>query len=99
MHGKYLTRSPESVVEEFSSSIQNLLKSAEKKRFESVSLTSHEKLLMDLLTAEEQHIDALIESSHLSPAEVSATLIKLELKELVRQVDGKMFIANTVKSN
>ncbi|PIQ97840.1 MAG: DNA-protecting protein DprA [Nitrospinae bacterium CG11_big_fil_rev_8_21_14_0_20_56_8] len=55
-------------------------------------LTDIEKRIISLLTGEERHIDGLIENSQLSAAEVSATLIRLELKGLIRQLEGKMFI-------
>ena len=45
------------------------------------------------MIGEEKHIDQLIENSRLSPAEVSATLVQLELSGIVRQLEGKMFIA------
>ena len=40
------------------------------------------------------NIDNLIENSILSPAQVSATLLQLELRGLVRQLGGKMYISN-----
>ncbi len=49
---------------------------------------------MSLMSAQEQHIDRVIENSYLSPAEVSATLATLELKGVIRQTDGKMFTMN-----
>ena len=43
------------------------------------------------MSVQEQHIDNVIENSYLSPAEVSATLVTLELKGVIRQTEGKMF--------
>ena len=63
---------------------------------ETAGLSSKERRLISLLTEEGIYIDLLIEDSELSPAEVSSTLTQLELKGLVRQKDGKMFIANGV---
>jgi len=61
-------------------------------------LSPLEERLFSFLSAEERHIDELIEISRLSPAEVSATLVQLELKGFVRQTDGKMFISNSVSN-
>ncbi len=57
-------------------------------------LSPKEESLMSLLSYDERHIDSLIENSGLSPAEVSATLMQLESKGLIRQNEGKMFVAN-----
>ena len=60
---------------------------------EKQSLSEKEKMVISLLSFEERHIDSLIESSRLSPAEVSATLVQLELRGLVRQMEGKRFVS------
>jgi predicted Rossmann fold nucleotide-binding protein DprA/Smf involved in DNA uptake len=57
-------------------------------------LSSKEQSLISLLSYNERHIDSLIENSGLSPAEVSATLMQLEFRGLIRQNVGKMFVAN-----
>jgi len=75
-------------------SVLELLKDQKNKVFESVELNPKEEHLMSLLSVQEQHIDRVIENSYLSPAEVSATLVTLELKGVIRQTDGKMFVMN-----
>ena len=40
------------------------------------------------------YIDDLTENSNLSPEQVSATLLLLGLRGLVRQLSGKMYISN-----
>jgi len=95
--GAKLVDSPEAVVEELPEWIQSALQKNSSARVEDMDLSSSEKHLMSLLSAEEQHIDNLIENSYLSPALVSATLIQLELKGVVRQTEGKMFITNCVE--
>lgn len=92
--GAKLIDSPEAVIEELSPSLQALLKQVPPKQAEAINLSSKEQCLFDLLSEEESHIDLLIENSRLSPAEVSSTLIQMELKGLIRQKNGKMFIAN-----
>ena len=89
---------PEAIWEELSPSIKALLKPDKPIVPDTGSLSPHEERLMSLLTSEEIHIDELIEISRLSPAEVSATLVQLELKGFVRQTDGKMFISNLVSN-
>ncbi len=73
--GAKLVDSPEAVVEELPEWIQTALKKKAAIQVEDMDLSSSEKHLLSLLTAEEQHIDNLIENSYLSPAQVSATLI------------------------
>ena len=92
--GAKLTDSPKAVVEELSDSVLELLKERKNKVFESIELNPKEEHLMSLMSVQQQHIDRVIENSHLSPAEVSATLVTLELKGVIRQTDGKMFIMN-----
>ena len=92
--GAKLTDSPEAVVEELSDSVMELLKERKNKVLESIPLNPKEEHLMSLMSVQEQHIDRVIENSHLSPAEVSATLVTLELKGVIRQTDGKMFTMN-----
>jgi DNA processing protein len=94
--GAKLVDSPEAVVEELSPFLQGLMELPERKMAEPANLSNKEQVLFSLLSEEERHIDLLIENSKLSPAEVSSTLIQLELKGLVRQKDGKMFIANGI---
>jgi len=92
--GAKLADSPEAVVEEFSDAVMELLKERKSKTQESIPLNPKEEHLMSLMSVQEQHIDRVIENSYLSPAEVSATLVTLELKGVIRQTDGKMFTMN-----
>lgn len=92
--GAKLTDSPEAVVEELSDSVMELLKERKNKALESIPLNPKEEHLVSLMSVQEQHIDRVIENSYLSPAEVSATLVTLELKGVIRQTDGKMFTMN-----
>lgn len=94
--GAKLVDTPEAVVEELSPTLRSLLVQPQKKPDVPVNLSLKEQSLFSLVSEEERHIDLLIESSGLTPAEVSSTLIQLELKGLVRQKDGKMFIVNGV---
>jgi DNA processing protein len=90
--GAKLTDSSKAVVEDLSDSVLGLLKERKNKVIESVELNPKEEHLMSLMSVQQQHIDRVIENSYLSPAEVSATLVTLELKGVIRQTDGKMFV-------
>ncbi|NIQ01671.1 MAG: DNA-protecting protein DprA [Nitrospinaceae bacterium] len=92
--GAKLVDRPGAIIEELAESVRNLLQKETSNRNFPQELDSREKHLMSLLSVQEQHIDRIIENSHLSAAEVSATLVKLELKGMIRQTDGKMFLTN-----
>lgn len=94
-NGAKLVDGPESVIEELPEEIQSLLQGPSVEQTEAMDLTQKEKLIVSFLSNEETHIDTIIENSHLSPAEVSATLVQLELKGIVRQEEGKMFITSS----
>jgi DNA processing protein len=91
--GAKLVDGPEAVLEELPQAVQSLITSkAEQVRIKQ-ELSAKERSIVALIIGEEKHIDHLIENSRLSPAEVSATLVQLELSGIVRQLEGKMFIA------
>jgi DNA processing protein len=56
------------------------------------SLLPREELLLDLITAEPQHIDTIIEQAKLPTQVVSGILMQLELRGLIRQVAGQHYI-------
>ncbi len=92
--GAKLVDGPEAVWEELAAPVRALLKPAKLVLPDLSGLSPWEERLISILTLEEQHIDTLTEVSHLSPSEVSSTLVQLELKGLARQTEGKMFISN-----
>ncbi len=59
---------------------------------ERVELRDSEKEIYTVLTNEPMHIDAIVQKSHRTASESLATLLALEIKGLVRQMSGKMFI-------
>ena len=91
--GAILVEGPESIVEELPASVQDFLGPLSSNASENPDLSPLEQQVVSVLTREEKHIDFIIENSRLSPAEVSATLIQLELKGLVRQLEGKLFVS------
>ncbi len=85
----------DSILEELPAEIQALLEATvDNGPVIPDSLSEKEKKLMALMSGVETPIDVLINQSGLSPAEVSATLVELELKNMIRQTEGKKFINN-----
>jgi DNA processing protein len=56
------------------------------------ALSPNETALYALIDKEEMSIDDLIRRSGLAPSAVSVTLLGLEMKRLIRQLPGKMFV-------
>lgn len=56
------------------------------------SLKKEEALVYDALSYEARSVDAVIESTGLSAAQVSATLLSLELNGRIRQLPGQQYI-------
>ena len=63
-----------------------------KKEFNTEKLGIDEQTVYNLVSAEPVHIDAIIQSSRLAPADVLKSLLTLELHELIRQMPGKLYI-------
>jgi DNA processing protein len=60
-----------------------------------LKLSEMEQKVMAQLGREETAIDDIIRASGLTTACVSATLLSLEMKRLVRQLPGKLYVRNT----
>jgi DNA processing protein len=59
-----------------------------------LALSENEQRAYDALSHEETHIDAVIRKSGLPPSAVSVALLSLEMKRLIKQLPGKMFVKN-----
>ena len=59
------------------------------------TLSASEQAVYDALSEEERTIDEVIRHSRLPPSAVSVALLSLEMKRLIRQLQGKLFIKNT----
>ncbi len=93
--GAKLVDGPESILEELLPALGESLKAKVKTEAPKVKLNNDaEKNIFSLLSMESRHIDHLIETSNLSPAQVSSTLLQLELRGLVRQLSGKMYVTD-----
>lgn len=60
-----------------------------------IELAPNEQAVYDALDCEETPIDDVIRKSGLAPSTVSVALLSLEMKRLVRQLPGKLFVRNT----
>jgi DNA processing protein len=56
------------------------------------NLTEEERLVFEAMGREEKAIDELIVVTALPAPRVSATLLRLEMKKLIRQLPGKIFV-------
>ena len=59
-----------------------------------LELSENEQKVFSLLENEETGIDDVIRRSGLPPSAVSVALLSLEMKRLIRQLPGKMFVRN-----
>jgi DNA processing protein len=60
-----------------------------------LTLSDNEKLVYEALDHQECSIDEVIQNSGLPSSAVSVALLGLEMKRLVRQLPGKIFVKNT----
>jgi len=60
-------------------------------RENNLSLSPEERKIFDLLKEKPLHIDSLVKLSNLSASEVGGSLMRLEIKGLVRELPGKIF--------
>ncbi len=59
-----------------------------------MNLTEHEQRVLSVVDAEERSIDEVIRLSSLPASSVNVALFSLEMKRLIRQLPGKLFVAN-----
>jgi DNA processing protein len=59
-----------------------------------VDLSAQEAQVLALIPSEETHVDAIIQTSQLPAHVVMSILVTLELRGLVRQFPGKLFVRN-----
>lgn len=57
-----------------------------------ISVTEEEKIIYRIITKEPTQIDEIIGISKLSVSKVSEILLSLELKDLIKEIEGKRFI-------
>lgn len=59
---------------------------------EQLNLSDSEKIIYDCLSTDPIHLDMIITESDLSPGNISAGLVSLQLKGLIKQLPGGMFL-------
>ncbi len=57
-----------------------------------LNLSDSERRVYDCLTKEPLHLDEIITSANLTPGSINASLISLQLKGLIKQLPGSLFI-------
>jgi DNA processing protein len=79
-----------------SAAVQEATERAEKPLFEAgrLRLSGDERKLYEYLSKEPRHIEQIIADSQMTPGNVNAGLISLQLKGLVKQLPGSLFVRN-----
>ncbi len=90
--GAKLVNNYQDILEEFPLLIRQKLPESKLDRREQPLLSAEEKIIYTLLNNEPTQIDKIIEASKLSAAKVSEILLNLELKDLIKEIEGKKFI-------
>jgi DNA processing protein len=91
--GARLVERAEDVIEELKPQIRGILKEDRKSVERCLpQMTESEKSMFVCLDNEPKHIDAIIRETEKSSSEALSILLSLELKGIVRQIDGKRFI-------
>jgi DNA processing protein len=95
--GAKLCESAEDILTEFEYLFpgSNRPSSQDKGELPAFALTENEQKIYDLIDKEEKGIDDIIRQSGLAVSTVSATLLGLEMKRIIRQLPGKMFVRNS----
>ena len=93
--GAKLVSCLEDIIEEFNIPITTNL-NKEKTKEESLShkvcLSSNESLLYNLISEQPVLLDEIAEKADISISQISAILLQLEMRHLIRQLPGKQFI-------
>jgi DNA processing protein len=88
--GAKLVESVEDILQEFEFLFPKI--EGEPRKAWPEDLTQEEVLLLNTLELNEIHLDEIIRKSGLPSAKVSSTLLRLEMRKLVRQLPGKHFV-------
>jgi DNA processing protein len=98
--GAKLVETLDDIVEEFPEAVR---RSAQRYRVPAddimtaqtaADLSTQEAQILVLIPSEETHVDAIIQTSQLPAHVVMSILVTLELRGLVRQFPGKLFVRN-----
>lgn len=91
--GAKLVIATDDIIEEVLPQLEMRILPAQKKSSTEIRLTDvDEKRLFDLIRDEPKHIDTLQRNLQWAPGKVAMILVKLELRGLLRQLPGKMYV-------
>ena len=90
--GAKLVMNAKDVIDEMSPELQHLTEIRAITRSSGSNLSNHEKIIYHALGDHQAHIDELANQANMGVPEVSATLMKLEIKQLVKQLPGNYFV-------
>jgi DNA processing protein len=79
----------EDIIEEIAPKLKGI--AINRKKVEMAALTEEEKALYDIMSPEPRHIDAISRESGMPVSKALGLLLGLELKDVVRQAEGKKF--------
>jgi len=79
-------------LEEKSDSVEEKDAIGEKDKILTEDLTDFEKNFLKYISIEPLHIDEITDLTQLPPAKVNETLLSLELKNIIREIEGKRYI-------
>lgn len=101
--GAKLINNVNDVLEELTPQLKFHLKESTKEKNQSVAksqitknLSNEEAIVFERINENAMHIDEIADKSNCSVAQVSGVLLKLELKHLVKQLPGKLFVRRSV---
>lgn len=86
--GARLIFEPEEILEELG---MNRVQSSESRVQSEAKLSEQEKLIVEILASEQKHIDEICRSLKLSAAETSASLLKMEIYGIVRNLGSGVY--------
>ncbi|MBI4685152.1 MAG: DNA-protecting protein DprA [Nitrospirae bacterium] len=87
-NGAKLVQTMEDIIEELALVLRGFIKSKVKSK---IVLSDEEKRVCDIMTPEPKHIDMLSRESGMPASKLLGILLHLELKGVVKQVEGKKF--------
>lgn len=93
--GAKLVNSYQDIIEELETKDYNKSSENCNKEDENINigdLNEYEKHFLKYISTDPLHIDEITNLTELSPAQVNETLLSLELKNLIREVEGKRYI-------
>ncbi len=88
--GAKLVEDIEDILEEFG--IETEISTTDVSTKQNIKLSPVEEKIYSCLSEHPVHIDEIIRNTGIDPGEVLSALLKMELKDLIRQIPGKLFI-------